>query len=115
MMGAMLSAGLSLRWLRDTLGLKDTPNAYETLARLAADVPPGAEGLLFLPYLIGERSPLTDPLSSGTFIGLALRHGRGHLARAIMEGVAFAFRNIIETMQARGVQVNQYLAAGNGL
>jgi xylulokinase len=115
MLGAMLAAGLSLRWLRDTLGLKDAPDAYSTLARLAADVPPGADGLLFLPYLIGERSPLNDPLASGTFVGLALRHERGHLARAIMEGVALALRSIIEAMQARGAAVTQFLAAGNGL
>ncbi len=115
MLGAMLSAGLSLRWLRDTLGLEASTNSYELLARLAAEVPPGADGLLFLPYLIGERAPLMDARASGVFVGLSLRHGRGHLARAIMEGVGFALRHIIETMMTAGVPVNQVLAAGNGL
>jgi xylulokinase len=115
MLGAMLSAGLSLRWLRDTLGLDATSASYETLAQLAAEVPAGADGLLFLPYLIGERAPLMDARASGVFVGLSLRHGRGHLARAIMEGVAFALRQIIETMSQAGVPVKRVLAAGNGL
>jgi xylulokinase len=115
LLGAMLAAGLSLRWLRDTLGLKDDPNAYPYLASLAAEVPPGADGLFFLPYMAGERSPLMDPLARGCFIGLTLRHERGHLARAIMEGVAFALRQIVETMIGAGAPVNRLLAAGNGL
>ncbi len=89
-LAAILSAGLSLRWLRDLLGLKDRPDAYAHLSDLAGQVPPGAEGLVFLPYLAGERTPHMDPEASGVFIGLRLRHGAGHLARAVMEGVAFA-------------------------
>jgi xylulokinase len=114
-MGAMLAAGLSLRWLRNLLDLQNNAHAYEGLAQLAAQTSPGTDGLLFLPYLIGERSPLNDPLASGTFVGLSLPHQRGHLARAIMEGVAFALRQIIETMGARGIQPERFLAAGNGL
>ncbi len=83
---AILSAGLSLRWLRDTLNAGD----YAQLSALAAEVPPGAEGLVFLPYLAGERTPLMDPAASGLFLGLRLHHGPGHLARAVMEGVTFA-------------------------
>jgi xylulokinase len=115
LLGAMLTAGLSLRWLRDLLGLKDDPRGYEQLASLASSVPPGAEGLVFLPYLAGERSPLMDPLARGCFIGLTLRHEQGHLARAIMEGVAFAFRQIMNAMIATGAPLNRLLAAGNGL
>jgi xylulokinase len=89
-LAAILSAGLSLRWLRDLLGLKSRPDAYEYLSALAADVSPGAEGLLFLPYLAGERTPHMDPQASGAFIGLRLHHHAGHLARAVMEGVALA-------------------------
>jgi xylulokinase len=89
-LAAILSAGLCLRWLRDTLGLKDRPDAYDYLSQLAGGVPPGAEGLMFLPYLTGERTPLMDPLASGAFVGLRLHHTPGHLARAVMEGVAFA-------------------------
>ena len=65
---------------------------YETLADMAAEVGPGAEGLFFLPYLVGERTPHMDPDARGSFVGLTLRHGRGHIARAVMEGVVFALR-----------------------
>lgn len=114
-MGAMLSAGLSLRWLRNTMGMADDPNAYDRLAALAADVPPGCNGLLFMPYLIGERSPLMDPLARGSFVGLTLAHELGHLARAIMEGVAFALRQILDVMTGIGTPIDQLLASGGGL
>ncbi len=115
MMGAMLSAGMSLRWLRDMLGLREMPEAYTLLSDEAAEVPPGADGLLFLPYLVGERSPLMDSQASGVFVGLSLHHNRAHLARAIMEGVAFALRHILDVMTAQNVAVEGFLAAGNGL
>lgn len=115
LLGAMLSAGLSLRWFRNLLGEENDPTAYDKLAALAVDVPPGADGLLFLPYLIGERAPLMDPLARGSFVGLTLRHERGHLARAIMEGVAFALRQIVEVMVTLNAPLAQILASGNGL
>jgi xylulokinase len=115
LLGATLSAGLSLRWFRDLLGLTDVPDAYDQLAALAMAVPPGADGLIFLPYLVGERSPLMDPLARGTFVGLTLRHGRGHLVRAIMEGVAFALRQTLEVMRAVGAPMDRLIASGNGL
>ncbi len=87
---AILSAGLSLRWLRDILGLTARPDAYEYLSHLASQVPPGADGLAFLPYLAGERTPHMDPAATGVFLGLRLHHTVGHLARAVMEGVTFA-------------------------
>ncbi|GAB4454578.1 MAG: xylulokinase [Anaerolineae bacterium] len=89
-LAAILAAGLSLRWLRDLLGLRDRPDAYAYLSEQAAQVPPGAEGVVFLPHLAGERTPHMDPAASGVFVGLRLRHGVGHLARAVMEGVTFA-------------------------
>jgi xylulokinase len=113
-LGAILSAGLSLRWLRDTLGLRETPDAYGQLSALAAQVPPGADGLLFLPYLVGERAPLMDPRARGCFVGLTLRHERGHLARAIMEGVALAMRQVLNIMLELN-PVETLLASGNGL
>jgi xylulokinase len=94
-LAAILSAGLSLRWLRDLLGLQAHPNAYAHLSELAAQVPPGADGLLFLPYLAGERTPIMDPQASGVFIGLRLHHQPGHLARAVMEGVTFAMNECL--------------------
>ncbi len=114
-MGAMLSAGLSLRWLRNTMGMAQDPDAYNRLAALAADVPPGCNGLLFMPYLVGERSPLMDPLARGCFVGLTLGHELGHLARAIMEGVAFAMRQILDVMTGIGTPIDQLLASGGGL
>ncbi|HVO41233.1 MAG TPA: xylulokinase [Aggregatilineales bacterium] len=115
LLGAMLSAGLSLRWLRDVQGMAQDPDAYEKLASLANEVPPGAGGLFFLPYLVGERAPIMDPLARGGFIGLTLQHGLGHLTRAIMEGVAFTMRDILDLMLALGTPIEQLLASGNGL
>ena len=114
-MGAMLTAGLSLRWFRDLLGLSGEENAYEKLSSLAGGVAAGSEGILFLPYLAGERSPLMDPLARGSFVGLTLRHGQGHVSRAIMEGVAYALRQVLETISELSVPVGNLLAAGNGL
>ena len=112
LLGAMLSGGLSLRWLRDLLRMQAQADAYATLVGEAALVPAGADGLLFLPYLAGERAPLMDPLASGSFVGLTLSHQRGHLARAVMEGVAFALRQILELMPPHDEPV---LAVGNAL
>ena len=92
---AILSGGLSLRWLRDLLGQADHAGAFDYLSRLAAGVPAGAEGLLFLPYLAGERSPLMDARAAGVFMGLRLHHQTGHLARAVMEGVGFALKSCL--------------------
>src|SRR5258708_27140349 len=114
----MLSAGLSLRWLRDVMGLSADPLAYERLAALAVRVPPGSDGLFFLPYLVGERSPLMDAQARGGFVGLTLRHGLGHLARAVMEGVAFALRQIMESMSdlnSGADRSDQFYALGGGL
>jgi xylulokinase len=114
-LGAMLSAGLSMRWLRDITGLTADPHAYEHLSALAAKVPPGADGLLFLPYLIGERAPIRDAGATGCFIGLTLNHGTGHLARAVMEGIAYNLRQMLDEIQGLDVSVSQLVAAGGGL
>jgi xylulokinase len=92
---AILAGGMALRWLRDLLGLAARPDAYAYLSDLAAKVPAGAEGLLFLPYLAGERTPHLDPAASGVFLGLRLHHQAGHLARAVMEGVGFALKECL--------------------
>ncbi len=113
-LGATLSAGLSLRWLRDVTGLAGAAEAYPTLSAEAAGVPPGADGLLFLPYLTGERTPHMDPLARGGFIGLTAYHRRGHLARAIMEGVTFSLRQALEISLELGGQVESLIAAGGG-
>lgn len=113
LLGAMLSAGMALRWLRGVLGLDRT--SYAELDRLAAEVEPGCEGLAFLPYLVGERSPIMDPRARAGFVGLTLRHTPGHLVRALLEGVAFSLRQIIETMVACGAELSTLVASGNGL
>jgi xylulokinase len=106
---AMLSAGLSLRWLRDRLldGLD-----YQVLADMAAGVPAGADGLFFLPYLSGERTPHMDPRARGSFIGLTRRHGQAHLVRAVMEGVVFGLRQGLDLMLSLGVGVDAVVASG---
>jgi xylulokinase len=113
LLGAMLSAGMALRWLRVVLGREKV--SYEELVQLASEVEPGSEGLVFLPYLVGERSPLMDPKAKAGFIGLALRHGPGHFVRALLEGVAFALRQIVDTMVGCGADLTRLVASGNGL
>lgn len=113
-LGAILSAGLSLRWLRHVTGLAEAADAYPILSAEAAAVPPGADGLIFLPYLSGERTPHMDPLARGGFIGLSAYHTRGHLARAVMEGVAFALRQTLEISLSLGGQVERVIAGGGG-
>lgn len=100
LMGVMLSAAGSMRWFRDTLakGL-----SYEELLAPAADVAPGNEGLFFLPYLTGERTPYPDPLARGAFVGLTVRHTRAHLTRAVLEGVAFGLRDNLELLRTAGI------------
>ncbi len=111
LMAATLSAGLSLRWWRDLLGVSGA-GAYDILSREAAAAGPGAGGLLFLPYLLGERTPYMDPEARGSFVGLSLEHGRGHLARAIMEGVAFSLRDGLEILRGLTAAPTVLVASG---
>jgi xylulokinase len=106
---AILSAGLSLKWLRDSVFQGQD---YQTLADAADSVAAGAEGLFFLPYLAGERTPIMDPQARGAFIGLTLRHDRRHMVRAVMEGVVFALRQGLELMASLGVPLERILASG---
>ncbi len=112
LMGVMLSAAGSLRWYRDTLA----PGAdFDALLAPAEGVAPGSEGLLFLPYLTGERTPHPDPLARGAFVGLTVRHGQAHLTRALLEGVAFGLRDSFELMKAVGLAaVSQVRVTGGG-
>ena len=112
LMGVMLSAAGSLRWFRDTL----SPGvAFDALLAEAADAPPGCDGLLFLPYLTGERTPYADPLARGAFVGLTVRHTRAHLTRAVLEGVAFGLRQSFDLMRAAGLtRVDEVRVSGGG-
>ncbi|MFL5679696.1 MAG: FGGY-family carbohydrate kinase [Chloroflexota bacterium] len=108
--GAMAATGRALDWFRDdVLGGTTTT---EQLIDEAAAVEPGADGLVFLPYLAGERSPLWDPAARGAFVGLTLRHGRGHMARAILEAAALAIRHVAEPILAAGVRVDEVRVCG---
>lgn len=113
-LGAILSAGLSLRWLRGITGLDGRTDAYGLLSAEAVTITPGANGLIFLPYLLGERTPLMDSLARGSFFGLSYHHQRGHLARAIMEGVAFALRQALEISLELGGKIDTIIASGGG-
>lgn len=112
LMGVMLSAAGSLRWLRDTLA---PGTSYDDLVARAAAVPPGCGGLVFLPYLTGERTPHPDPLARGAFVGLTVRHTMGHLVRAVLEGVAFGLRDGFELVKATAPDpVTGMRASGGG-
>jgi xylulokinase len=112
LMGVMLSAAGSLQWYRDTLA---PDMSFDDLVGEAVDVPPGAEGLLFLPYLTGERTPYPDPLARAGFVGLTLRHSRKHLTRAVLEGVAFGLRDSMELIKGAGLgQIKQIRVSGGG-
>ncbi len=112
LMGVMLSAGGSLRWHRDTFA----PEAdFDSLLEPAKDIPPGSDGLLFLPYLTGERTPHPDPLARGAFVGLTVRHALPHLSRSVLEGVAFGMRDGLELMKAAGLgETTQIRVTGGG-
>jgi len=120
-MGVMLSAGGAFRWFRDALGGLENLASYEAgvdpydlLTLGATRVEPGAEGLLFLPYLTGERCPYPDPNARGAFVGLTLRHSKRHLVRAVLEGVSFGLRDSLELIKELGVPIEQVRASGGG-
>ena len=111
LMGVMLSAAGSLRWLRDALA----PHAsFDDLLEGAAGVPVGSDGLLFLPYLTGERTPHPDPLARGAFVGLTIRHDLRHLTRAVLEGVAFGLRDGLDLMIGAGLLPPTEIRASGG-
>ncbi len=111
-MGVMLSAAGSLQWYRDTLA----PDvSFDDLLKEAESVPAGSEGLQFLPYLSGERTPHPDPLPRGAFIGLTQRHSRAHMTRAVLEGVAFGLKDSFTLIQNAGLgKITQVRASGGG-
>jgi xylulokinase len=111
-MGVMLSAAGSLQWYRDTLALS---TSFDELLREAESAPVGSEGLQFLPYLSGERTPHPDPLARGAFIGLTIRHTRAHMTRAVLEGVAFGLKDSFTLIQNAGLgAIMQVRASGGG-
>ena len=115
-MGVTQAAGLSLRWFRDTFGTIDgaSGSAYESLSREAAAIPVGADGVLWAPYLMGERTPHLDSEVRGALLGLSASHGRGHIIRAILEGVAFSLKDSLTIFAEIGVPVNDIRLGGGG-
>jgi len=120
--GGASTAGAAVSWFRDTFCQSEvqaaalTPggDAHQLLERLAREVRAGSEGVLFLPYLMGERSPLWDPYASGTFLGMSLFHTKGHLYRAVLEGIAFALRDNMECGQKGAVRLEPRLIVVGG-
>ncbi len=120
-MGVMLSAGGSLRWFRDVFFGEEMVKArkrgfdiYDLMTREAEKIPPGSEGLIFLPYLSGERCPYPDPFARGVFFGLSLKHRRGHMIRSIIEGVSFGLRDIVELLKDFDIRIDRVRISGGG-
>jgi xylulokinase len=115
-MGVTQAAGLSLRWFRDTFTIDSNgvPASYDRLTEEAAKIPAGSDGLLWTPYLMGERTPHLDGSARGALIGLTASHTRGHVVRAILEGVAFSLRDTFTLFQEMNVPVNSIRLGGGG-
>jgi xylulokinase len=110
-MGVMLSAAGSLQWFRDALA----PGiSFDDLVAEAGGWEAGADGLIFLPYLAGERTPHADPDARGAFVGLSMHHDRGALVRAVLEGVAFGLRDSLELLRRLGLEASQARVSGGG-
>jgi xylulokinase len=115
-MGVTQGAGLSLRWFRDQFGAgkEDGRDPYERLTEEAAKAPAGADGLLWTPYLMGERTPHLDPNARGALVGITAQHTRGHVIRAILEGVAFSLRDTLTLFKEIGVPIESIRLSGGG-
>ena len=121
LMGVVLSAGGAFRWFRDNLGDSEVETAktegvdsYQVLTQRAAEAPVGSEGLIFLPYLTGERTPHADANAKANFFGITLRHGKPHLIRSVMEGIAYALRDSLEIIRGLGTSIQRIYATGGG-
>jgi xylulokinase len=109
-------AGLSLRWFRDQFGagVEDGRDPYERLTEEAARVPAGANGLIWAPYLMGERTPHLDPHARAALVGLTASHTRAHVVRALLEGVAFSLRDAFEILKEMNVPIEEIRLGGGG-
>ena len=121
LMGVMLSAAGSFQWYKNQFGLEEQKiennggaNAYELLTQEATQAKAGSEGLFFLPYLSGERTPHPDPYARGCFIGMSLRHQKKHLTRAVLEGVSYGLNDSLSLMKKLGVNPSEIVLSGGG-
>jgi xylulokinase len=112
--GSMQSAGGAFDWLERVLRGQGEARLYDELSAAAMVVPAGANGLLFLPYLLGERSPYWNPLARGAFVGLTMAHGRPEMTRAVLEGVALNLKMILDAFQAQGMGIASMRLIGGG-
>jgi xylulokinase len=116
-MGVTQAAGLSLRWFRDTFGVppgRVGADPYDQLSAEAAQVPPGSGGVLWAPYLMGERTPHLDPNARAALVGLSADHSRGFIVRAILEGVAFSLKDTLTIFKELGIPVRGIRVGGGG-
>lgn len=120
-MGCVLSAGGSLQWFRNQLCQEEVAAAkkkkidpYELITAQAEQAPAGSEGLFFLPYLTGERTPYADPNARGSWVGLSLRHGKGHMARSVIEGATYAMRDSLEIAKQMDIPIKEIRLSGGG-
>ncbi len=115
-MGVTQSAGLSLRWIRDRFGVvaKDGRDPYDILAEEAASAPAGSEGAFWAPYLMGERTPHLDPNARAALVGLTASHTRGHVVRAVMEGVAYSLKDTFSIFDEMKIPVTSIRLGGGG-
>ena len=111
LMGAHLSGGVALKWLMNNIL---EMGSYDEMTSLAATVPAGSEGLVFLPYLSGERTPYNDPNAKGIYFGMTLKHERAHMIRSTMEGIVFGLRTSIEIFKDLGIEYHKIIASGGG-
>lgn len=111
LMGAHLSGGVALKWLMNQIL---EMGSYDEMTALAAAAPAGSEGLLFLPYLSGERTPYNDPNAKGIYFGMTLKHSRAHMIRSTMEGIVFGLRTSIEIFKSLGIEYSKIIASGGG-
>lgn len=121
-MGVTLSAAGSMKWFAEKIGTEvsdysanqQVNSIYQQIDAQAAEVVPGCEGLIFLPYLTGERTPYPDPSARGVFFGLTNRHGKSHMARAVMEGVAFSLKDCMNLVSNMNIRVKRVMVSGGG-
>ena len=121
LMGVMLSAAGSFDWYKTAFGATEEQeaeasgkNVFDILTHQAANAPPGSEGLLFLPYLSGERTPHPDPHARGTFFGMTLRHGKAHMTRSVLEGITYGMNDSLQLIRNLGIEISEVRASGGG-
>jgi xylulokinase len=120
-MGVTQAAGLSLKWFKDNLCVLENQNSlatgvdvYEELNKEAESIKPGSDGLIYLPYLMGERTPHLDPYAKGVFFGLTARHNKNHMLRSVMEGVGYSLTDCVDIINEMGITVDEVRASGGG-